>query len=104
MEYSRFGSDIADIGINEFGSYVLTSDYFTKSDHSVRLFDGLGGGLFHSGYFVTESQGQTDFGIFSRTGMEVKKFRISLEYNHVLSDEFFSTPKYYGVHLSSNIF
>ena len=104
MDYSRFGSDIADIGINEFGSYVLTADYFSKSDNSVRLFGGLGGGLFHSGYFFTPSQRETNFGIFSRIGMEVKKFRISLEYNYILSDESFSTPNYYGVHLSSNIF
>lgn len=104
IDYSRFGSDIADVGIGEFSSFVLTTDYFSKSDKDVKLFGGIGGGIYNSGYTVIESENNLDYGFLSRIGIEFKEIRISFEYNHVFSDQSFSTPNYYGFHISSSIF
>lgn len=70
------------------GSYLATGDYYFSDNYSLRPFAGAGAGIFSlaSAEFDSDQgaiSGGTKFGGMIRTGIEMKHFRLGVEYNIV---------------------
>lgn len=70
------------------GSYLATGDYYFSDNYSLRPFAGAGAGIFSlaSAEFDSDQgviSGGTKFGGMVRTGIEMKHFRLGVEYNIV---------------------
>lgn len=72
-------------------SVVPTIDYYFN-DHFIRPFVGIGGGIYYmflssKNSFVPVDEKIASFGYVPRIGLNVGQFRISCEYNAILSKE-----------------
>ncbi len=70
------------------GSYLATGDYYFSDNYSLRPFAGAGAGIFSlaSAEFDSDQgaiSGGSKFGGMIRTGIEMKHFRLGVEYNIV---------------------
>lgn len=100
-DFQDFGTDLADIGIGRFSSYLLAGDFYSSGEVADRLFGGLGLGQFKSGsvsgIFGEKNSGDLNWGIMGRVGYLRQHVRISFEYNVVLNEDAFN---YYGLHFA----
>lgn len=70
------------------GSYLATGDYYFSDNYSLRPFAGAGAGIFSLASAEFDSNqgaisGGSKFGGMVRTGIEMKHFRLGVEYNIV---------------------
>ncbi|MGB3800912.1 MAG: hypothetical protein WA952_13940 [Lewinella sp.] len=106
---SNLENDVIDVGAA--GSYVLTGDYYLRSEGGFRPFGGLGIGSFGGASVTVETSDDTideddveagqAFGIVPRVGLELGHFRVSLEYNLTFSDQ---VPNYFGIMIAPTLF
>ena len=77
-----------DGSVKAAGSYLATGDYYFSDNYSFRPFAGAGAGIFSlaSAEFDSDQgaiSGGTKFGGMVRGGIEMKHFRLGVEYNIV---------------------
>lgn len=91
--YNDDGTE-GDADVKAHGSYLATGDYYFSNNYSARPFLGVGVGLFSlAGTQISSTTSGVDvstnkFGSMLRGGVELKHFRLGLEYNIIPQTKF----------------
>ncbi len=92
IDYDPNNSYWSDFDADGWGfSALLTSDYYFNN-HYVRPFIGAGAGIYYSyisktNSYLGEKEKALSFGYVPRMGLNIGQFRISCEYNFIVSDK-----------------
>ncbi|WP_116107606.1 OmpW family outer membrane protein [Lewinella sp. IMCC34191] len=99
------------IDVGAAGSFVVTGDYYLRTEGGFRPFGGMGLGSFGGASVTVEDTDDTvdeedlevgrSLGIVPRVGMEIGHFRVSLEYNLTFSDQ---VSNYFGIMIAPTLF
>lgn len=101
-------SSYSNLRIKTYSSLNVTADYYFTNDYNLRPFAGIGGGVqlvnidnTDFDYSTSDDGGSTKVtgGGFFRAGMEIKHFRMAIEYNFVGKTK---TP-YYDYYLGRQV-